>query len=355
MRHVTLHGLAANCSAAEGNPQAAIIKGGRPSRITFTVACAPAAGLASTRILFSSNRSGLMAVYAMQTDGAAIKKLTTDPVYHDGDPDVSPDGSRIAFVKYSPWEEDGSEIDHELGIYVMNADGSDVVQLTSGHEDMPDWSPDGSRIAFAHHASGIWVMRADGTQRVNIVTEPGANSPDWSPDASRIAFHKARNIWLVNADGTGLRMLATFATNPVWSPDGSRIAFVGLGEFGPEVHVVNSDGSGAVQVIAAVLAVSPAAWSPDARLLFTGTQFDNGDIYLAAADGTGLVRAHGGCGVGRYAVVLASRRDLRVALMVRRGAQPGRPARRRARRRAGRPARRTRRAGRGRVRTRPRR
>ena len=77
-------------------------------------------------------------------------------------------------------------------IYSMNPDGSVQTRLTSsdGDNNVPVWSPDGSRIAFTstRGPSGIWVMNADGSGQSLLI--PGGAGPAWSPDGGRIAFDR---------------------------------------------------------------------------------------------------------------------------------------------------------------------
>ena len=107
------------------------------------------------------------AVYVMNADGSGVTRLTNDPA--DADiPQWSPDGSRIAFFAW-----DGSN----SGIYVMNADGSGLRNLTNkaAYEVPPHWSPDGRQIAFL--GGGLYVMNADGSG----VTQLTNNASDWAP------------------------------------------------------------------------------------------------------------------------------------------------------------------------------
>jgi TolB protein len=90
----------------------------------------------------------------MNADGTGQTSLTA----YGGLPDWSPDGSKIAFV--------GNDGDSE--IYVMNADGSGQTQLTFNTimDLQPDWAPDGLKIAFTSHRDGhgeIYVMNVDGS------------------------------------------------------------------------------------------------------------------------------------------------------------------------------------------------
>jgi TolB protein len=129
-------------------------------------------------------------------------------------------------------------------IWVINVDGTGNTFLTrDGHD--PDWSPDGSRIAFS--AGGINIMNADGSGRISITNGESDSSPSWSPDSRRIAFARGGKIYVVGADGSDLVQLASgpYDYQPVWSPDGSKIAFgrsdVSATNYG--LYVMNVDGS----------------------------------------------------------------------------------------------------------------
>src|SRR5688500_6242658 len=78
-------------------------------------------------------------------------------------------------------------------IWTINADGTGAVQLTSAAEAStePQWSPDGSKIAYTSGTAAqreVRVMNADGTGDALVEGDNSASSPTWSPDGSRIAF-----------------------------------------------------------------------------------------------------------------------------------------------------------------------
>jgi Tol biopolymer transport system component len=190
----------------------------------------------------------------------------------------SPDGRRLAFDLA-----DGEEGFCGCDLFVANADGSDVVRLTSdGTSRLPAWSPDGSEIAYTSQPSGgtsqIFVMDADGSDAHQVTTGNGFSvRPSWSPDGSRIAFESVvdRNpdVYVMNADGTGVRRLTSDAAadgTPVWSPDGTEIAFTS--SRGPNgVYLMGADGT-------------------DPRLVVPDDDVDN--LYVAwSPDGTKLALA----------------------------------------------------------------
>jgi Tol biopolymer transport system component len=117
----------------------------------------------SSLIVFNSNRDGDYEIYVMDADGSNVVQLTFNTKL-DGSASWSPDGSQIVF---------DSDRDGDREIYVMDADGSNVVQLTnySGGDSSPTWSPDGSQIAFTSDRGGnyeIYVMDADGSNVVRL-------------------------------------------------------------------------------------------------------------------------------------------------------------------------------------------
>jgi Tol biopolymer transport system component len=281
---VELQGFAGNCVVSPRTSQPVSVAAGKTSSVAFSVVCS--GGPSGSRIAFASDRDGeneVTEIYVMNADGSNVVRLTNHPAT-DTRPAWSPDGSKIAFV---------SNRAGNSGIFVMDTDGSNVAQLTNDLDDSPAWSPDGSRIAFTRFVDpeAIFIMNADGSSITRLTDELGYD-PAWSPDGSQIAFAGFGGTYVMNVDGSNIRLLASSGFTPAWSPDGSRIAFEGISSVGdPGLFVMNADGSNVIQLTSD--RDNAPTWSPDgAKIAFDreSEPFGEPDIYVMNADGSGITR-----------------------------------------------------------------
>lgn len=133
-------------------------------------------------------------------------------------------------------------------IYRMNADGSEVRRLGADLGllmSRPQWSPDGSRMAFSANCR-LYAMDRDGGNLTQVATAACGFSFAWSPDGSRFALDRGSEnggIYLIEADGTPVAELSATGSQPVWSWDGKKLAF-----FCGGVCTMNADGSGVVRL-----------------------------------------------------------------------------------------------------------
>jgi len=190
--------------------------------------------------------------------------------------DWSPDGGKIVFS--SP------ELDDSLGRYglmTMNADGSGARWITGpryGDFD-PAWSPDGRYIAFTRDTEGttlqstccsIWVARADGSGARYVSGTAGGSMPTWSPDGTKLAFAHPSGLRVVNVSGGGVRTLVSGRVrDPAWSPDGSTIAFVReLSADRSNLQLVGAGGGAARVLTDPGNQVESPEWTEDGSIYF---------------------------------------------------------------------------------------
>jgi len=266
--------------------------------------------LANGKIAFVDARGD---IWIVNPDGSGLTRLT-DASEPEWGPVWSPDGRQIAFVRElqpgGPAPEGSTLEEKERGtpsiteIFVMNADGTEVRQLTSsggGVIGSVTWSPDGTRIAFAQEAAGgAVVMNADGSGARLVLAHPTVELVRWSPEGSKLLANTAASatdsaLFLANADGSGSTRLTDepgFESAGVWSPDATQVVFWSDPDGSArstQIEVVNPDGSGRRTL------AEDGVWptlSPDgSRILYTFTHGEpdgtKNEIWVMDADGNG--------------------------------------------------------------------
>jgi uncharacterized repeat protein (TIGR02543 family) len=276
--------------------------------LTLTAISGSGAQVAGERIVYES----LGDIWIMNADGTGQTNITNTPDWQEADPVLSPDGIRIAFSSHRP---EPNNADENYEIFVMNDDGSGVIQLTVTdgtqpgtfvQSSEPTWAPSGTEIAFTGYRGfdppQILKIAADGAGQEITLTDPQdfayKGQPDWSPDGTKILFTwdlGQQDVFVMSAIDGSNQMNLTPETvewderSAVWSPDGARFAFVDNRffnhlTFNTDIFVRDSDGSGEVQVTDHINIDDDPSWSPDGtEITFSSTRNGSYDIYVIAA------------------------------------------------------------------------
>jgi Tol biopolymer transport system component len=247
--------------------------------------------------------------------GATLAGLATLALAAPADATFPDHNGRIAFH---------ADTDEGSQIFTVRDSGRDLRQIThvSGHARLPDWSPDGRRIAFeleTGDSAGVALMNADGSGLVTLPPPPGVfeGDPSFTPDGRRIVFvafdGETEGVWSMRLDGTDRRPITTAGgPDPNVSPDGRRLAFLGFdGEpFGQALFTSGVDGSEPRPITPFSFNVGfKHDWAPDGRRLVFIHNADfavpdqSANIAAIRPDGTGLrfLTKFGGRGVNAFA------------------------------------------------------
>ena len=258
-------------------------------------------------------------VYAMDVDGSNLVTVADDPAGPEFDGAWSPDGQWIVY------RDSTRGINHDDEVYIAAADGSSKRNLSNNPADDwgPDWSHDGSTIAFNSTRDGMpmrgYLVNPDGSNLRRIEVDAWIEYPSFSPDDSKLAFMGVTGsdyaIYIVDLATNKVTQLTDLPGEegwPAWSPDGSTIAFTtqrddcgsapsneecwSTGDIGPwhDIWLIDADGSNPRRVTSEFGQF--VTWSPDSRyLLISGTR-----LYVVRPDGTGRLdlRPGGANGAG---------------------------------------------------------
>ncbi len=208
-------------------------------------------------------------------------------------PAFSRTGMRLAFVRYT----------YDENIWKLDLTGDKVsagptkLIASTWQDNAPQYSPDGTKIAFASDRSGgyeIWVSNADGSVPVQLTSQGGhAGTPRWSPDGKRIAFDASvdgnANIFVIDAGGGAPRQVTATSANddarsvPSWSSDAKWIYFASNQSGSYEIWRVPVNG-GPQNQLTHQGGFDPRE-SPDGKQLYYLKRRNESEIWKVSPDG----------------------------------------------------------------------
>jgi len=254
----------------------------------------------SGQIVFQSNRDGNTELYALNLTTNVTTRLTNNSA-EDLSPAYSAANQQIAFIS----DRDGTG----FNIYTFSLDQLTPQALFPKDliVDYPDWSPDGKLLAASLCTEvqktdekclyDLFILDPQGPKFTRLAETRTASEwvPNWSPDGKKIAFASDRDgdseVYVINVDGSGLVQLTEndgYDGRPRWSPDGTQIAFETDRDGDWDIFLMNADGSNVHPLTVNAKASDwMEAWSPDGKwLVYVSSQDENDELYLIRSDGT---------------------------------------------------------------------
>lgn len=201
-------------------------------------------------VVYSAFReANVYEIYEARLDGTTTR--LTDRLGVLTAPEISPDGTQVAFMRWTPATD-------QYQVWVMERDGSGARRVVTGSGWDPTWSPDGARLLFASDRGGtvqLWSAAPDGGDLRQVSDLPAIRGRnDWSPLDQIVTYSGPswnRELFLMDPDGSNTRQLTPPGGNsqgPSFSPDGAWVAFTAYFDryndiHGCEIYILRVDGS----------------------------------------------------------------------------------------------------------------
>jgi TolB protein len=245
-------------------------------------------GVFVTRILFVQVVGESKEIYAMDYDGAQVKRVTRNGSINLS-PEWWPDDNGLIYTSYKHGEPN---------LYSLRLrGGEDRLTAGNGVDVGAEFSPDGRQLAFMKNVDGnpdIYLTDDRGKSLTRITWLKSVEaSPTWSPDGKRMAFVSDRygspQVFVMNVDGSGVMRITidgSYNTSPAWSPTGDLIAYTNRigGKFG--IAIIDPETLQSRQLVGEAGNNEGPSWSPDGRFItFSSDRTGTYQIYIVDRDG----------------------------------------------------------------------
>lgn len=240
-------------------------------------------GLATSRIVFVSDKSGSRQIYICDANGQDVQQVTHD-AHGAVAPSLSPDSSMVAFTSYG----NGYPV---VQLVDLGAGWERTVTDTPGSSFGAAFAPDGARLAVVMSFLGnpeIFVTNLNTNTAACISDSVGApSSPSWHPSGKQLIFSddhgQGSKLYIAEVPSGDVKGAKLFrwntryrsCTDPEWSPDGQSVAFTAQ-KGGDSAVVVKGYPEGGTRVVQGGGASHPS-WSPNGRFL---TYVQQGTLYI---------------------------------------------------------------------------